>query len=282
MKPGGSGEENMVDSALAQRIATALVLVAVCLPVLIFLPVSAAILLIALVVLLGAWEWSAFIGRVGRIGRIGYLAAIGAVLFAVRWAVPAQPGVLLIVGGGLTWWMVAFLWILRFPRRISPQTTFVCGFLVLVPAWVALYSLVGDAARGRQLLLFALAIVWSADVGAYFAGRVWGRVKLAPNVSPGKTWEGVLGGMAFAAAAAMAGAAVLDYPIAVAAPLGLSVAAISVVGDLTVSMFKRNIGLKDSGRLFPGHGGILDRVDSVTAAAPLFLLEAAWVGWVTL
>lgn len=272
----------MVDSALAQRIATALVLVAVCLPVLIFLPVSASILLLALVVILAAWEWSAFIGPLGRPARIAYLAAVSAALFAVRWVVPAQPGTLLIICAGLVWWVVAFLWILRYPKRISRPTTLVCGFLVLVPAWVALYSLVGSAGKGRELLLFALAIVWSADVGAYFAGRVWGRVKLAPSVSPGKTWEGVLGGLAFAAASAMAGAALLGYPVAVAAPLGLSVAAISIVGDLTVSMFKRNIGLKDSGHLFPGHGGMLDRVDSVTAAAPLFLLEASWAGWVTL
>jgi phosphatidate cytidylyltransferase len=272
----------MADPALAQRIATALVLVAVCLPALLFLPPAVAVLMLAVVVMLGAWEWSAFIGQPGVGGRLAYLAAVAVTLIAVRWVVPRQPGTLIIVSVSLAWWAVAFLWILRYPRRISRPITCACGFLVLVPAWVALFSLIANPGKGRWLLLLALAIVWSADVGAYFAGRIWGRVKLAPQVSPGKTWEGVFGGVAFAAVTATLGAALLGLPIMAAAPLGISVAAISVVGDLTVSMFKRNVGLKDSGHLFPGHGGVLDRVDSVTAAAPLFLLEASWVGWVTL
>ena len=116
-------------------------------------------------------------------------------------------------------------------------------------------------------------------MGAYFAGRRFGRVRLAPRVSPGKTWEGVIGGLICAAITAAAGAAILGHAVGPALPLGMSVAAISVVGDMTVSMFKRNAGLKDSGNLFPGHGGVLDRVDSVTAAAPLFILEAGWLGW---
>jgi phosphatidate cytidylyltransferase len=272
----------VADSALAQRIATALVMVAICLPTVIFLPASYSALLLDVVVVLASWEWSAFIGKPTPLARVAYLVAICVAILAVRWALRFQTAAMSVVWISLGWWAVAFLLVLRYPWRIPGAMTFVCGFLVLVPAWFALYALLESPGDGRWLLLLSLAIVWSADVGAYFAGRYWGRVKLAPQVSPGKTWEGVLGGVAFAAGTAMLGAFLLGHSAPVAAPLGMSVAAISIVGDLTVSMFKRNVGLKDSGHLFPGHGGVLDRVDSVTAAAPLFLLEASWVGWVTL
>ncbi len=128
------------------------------------------------------------------------------------------------------------------------------------------------------LLLFVISIVWAADIGAYFTGKRFGRVKLAPNVSPGKTWEGVLGGLAAVALLALVRARWLEIDFAVLLPFCLAVAIISIVGDLTVSMFKRHAGLKDSGRFFPGHGGVLDRIDSVTAAAPLFALGISWVG----
>jgi phosphatidate cytidylyltransferase len=150
---------------------------------------------------------------------------------------------------------------------------------VLLPAWVSMVGLLETPAHGRKLLLLALAVICAADIGAYFAGRRFGRVKLAARVSPGKTWEGVLGGVTCAALVAVAGSQLLGQSPGPAALLGISVAAVSVVGDLTVSMFKRNAGLKDSGNLFPGHGGVLDRVDSVTAATPLFVLMAGWLGW---
>ena len=138
---------------------------------------------------------------------------------------------------------------------------------MLVPLYVALLLLYQTDAT---LLLFALLVVWAADIGAYFVGKRFGRVKLAPNISPGKTWEGVLGGM------------LLSYwfeaRLAALLPFCLGVAGVSIIGDLTVSMFKRTAGVKDSGKLFPGHGGVLDRIDSVAAAAPVFALGIAWAG----
>jgi phosphatidate cytidylyltransferase len=159
--------------------------------------------------------------------------------------------------------------------------TAVAGLVALLPAWLAMATLWRSEPQGRELLLLSLLVVVAADVGAYFAGHALGRVKLAPRVSPGKTWEGLLGGLAAAALMTSAGALLLGQPVARAASLGLAVGAMSVVGDLTESMFKRSAGLKDSGSLLPGHGGVLDRVDSVAAAAPLFLLGAGWLGWLS-
>jgi phosphatidate cytidylyltransferase len=125
-----------------------------------------------------------------------------------------------------------------------------------------------------------MLIVWVADAGAYFAGKQFGRVKLAPAISPGKTWEGVIGGLLLVGLLAVATGLSRNLDITVFLPFCLGVAAISVVGDLTVSMFKRTVGVKDSGNLFPGHGGVLDRIDSVAAAAPPFGLGLGWLGLV--
>jgi phosphatidate cytidylyltransferase len=269
----------MAASVLAQRIATAVVLVAILLPALLLLPTVATVALIGLLVAGGAWEWSAFVAGQVRARRLAYTALVVLALAAVGVAVPRVVPVAVVAGAGLAWWAAAFVLILRFPVAFDRPVVGLAGLLVLVPAWVALVALLGSGGDGRALLLVALAIVWGADVGAYFTGRAFGRVKLAPRVSPGKTWEGVLGGLACAALVAAAGAAWLGHRPLAAVPLGLAVGAISIVGDLTVSMFKRTAGLKDSGHLLPGHGGILDRVDSVSAAAPLFVLLAGWAGW---
>lgn len=268
----------MPANALKQRVVTAALVVAVLLPAFLLLPKAFGLALIALFVLAGAWEWAAFLPHAGGAKRAAYVALVAALIAAERW-LPVAAGTATVVALGLAWWAAAFAMILRFPVRLAPATTFAGGLLVLLPAWFCLAALLATPRAGRTLLLLALAVVWAADIGAFFAGRRFGRVKLAPRVSPGKTWEGVIGGLACAAATAVAGAAYLGHPPVPAVLLGMSVAAISVVGDLTVSMFKRSAGLKDSGNLFPGHGGVLDRVDSVTAAAPLFLLQAGWLGW---
>ncbi len=269
----------MALNSLAQRIITAAVLVAVLLPAFLLLPKSFGEALIGLFVLGAAWEWSAFLGWRAPALRLGYVATVGGLVVAAYLWVPVAVPLAPLLGASMAWWAVAFALILRFPVSINTAAAGVSGLLVIVPAWVCLVALLNTPVGGRSLLLLVLAIVWAADVGAYFTGRRFGRVRLAPQVSPGKTWEGVIGGLAAATIVAMAGAAVLGRAVLPAIPLGLSVAAISIVGDLTVSVFKRSAGLKDSGNLFPGHGGVLDRIDSVTAAAPLFVLEAGWLGW---
>lgn len=268
----------MALNSLAQRVVTAGTLVAVLLPAFLLLPKAFGLVLIGLFVLGAAWEWSGFLGLGSILPRLACVALVAMLLAASRLMTAVLP-VSVIAACAMLWWALAFILILRFPVPIRRPVAALCGLLVLLPAWLCLAALLYTDIDGRALLLLALAVVWAADVGAYFAGRRLGRVKLAPQVSPGKTWEGVFGGLACAAVTAVAGAAILGHPPVPAVALGLSVGAISIVGDLTVSMFKRNAGLKDSGNLFPGHGGILDRIDSVTAAAPLFLLEAGWLGW---
>jgi phosphatidate cytidylyltransferase len=150
-----------------------------------------------------------------------------------------------------------------------------CGLPVLVPAFIALARLqvtTMEFARGPQIVLWLVLMVIFADIGAYFTGRRWGRRKLAPRVSPGKTQEGALGGLSMAALAGWGGAVYFGFPPLAAVGFGCAVGVFSIIGDLTESMFKRAAGLKDSGALLPGHGGLLDRIDSVTAAAPLYAL----------
>jgi len=269
---------------LLQRIVTGVILLAVLLIVFFRLPQPAAVGVLGAFVVVAAWEWSAFLPLQRLVSRAAYSLLVLGLLAISLWAFPARVPLLPLLWVSLLWWLVAFSWVLRFPMKINPFVGAVCGVLVIVPAWVALITLLGlpghdaEPGRGAEYVLFVLMIVWAADIGAYFVGRRLGRTKLAPSVSPGKTWEGLAGGLVGSVIVALCGAWWFGWPAWFLVPLAASVTAISVVGDLTVSMFKRNAGLKDSGNLFPGHGGVLDRVDSVTAAVPLFALEMTWFG----
>ena len=258
---------------LKERVITALIAVAVLLLVLFAVPALIAEFVIALLILAGAWEWSGFLGADTLRTRIIYVVVIATALALVTWQAPEINGALFQLA--LAWWVAALVWIFYYPTPIPPVLRWVGGVLVLVPLYNALIVLYH---AGPFILLGALLIVWAADTGAFVAGKVIGRVKLAPQISPGKTWEGVIGGLATVALLSLVAALVSDARIAVLVPFCLAVACASVVGDLTVSMFKRTAGLKDSGALFPGHGGVLDRIDSVSAAAPLFALGISWTG----
>jgi phosphatidate cytidylyltransferase len=205
-----------------------------------------------------------------------------ALLLAVSaWLVPAIIGLQIVLWIALLWWAVAFLWILRYPTSVPPAVAALAGLLVLIPSWLALVAILRVPEHGPAFALLALCVVFAGDIGAFFAGHRFGRVKLAPQVSPGKTWEGLIGGVLLAALTAAAGGAFLGLSPVIMVPVGLGVAALSVVGDLTESMFKRSVGAKDSGHLIPGHGGVLDRIDSITAAMPLFALVLSWLGMST-
>lgn len=258
---------------LKTRVITAVIALAAIAVVLFVVPPQYTEIIIGLLLLGAAWEWSSFLGTEKSTVRVAYTALIGACLLSVHAANEAQLALLLQAAGA--WWFLALLWTLRFPTPIPVLVRWLCGVLVIVPLFAALFTLLR---LGLEYFIFALLIVWVADGGAYFAGKYLGRVKLAPAISPGKTWEGVIGGLALVAVLAIAASVLKELPIGVVLPFCLGVAAISVVGDLTVSMFKRTAGVKDSGTLFPGHGGILDRIDSIAAAAPLFALGLTWLG----
>ena len=159
----------------------------------------------------------------------------------------------------------------KLDAALREARTVVTAAPALVPAWLSLMRLRLDQPNGAQWMLFVLILVWVADIGAYFFGGRYGRLHLAPAVSPGKTWEGVLGGVILATVIAVCGSLWFRIPPVLFVPLCLAGVAFSIVGDLTESLLKRFAGIKDSGSVFPGHGGVMDRINSVTGAAPVLL-----------
>lgn len=255
------------------RIVTAIIALAVLGVVLFAVPEMVVRAVIGLLMLAGAWEWSGFLGRTGLVGRLSYVVMIAAMLVSLTLYFPMYTEQILLIG--LVWWFIALIWTFFYPTRIPTAVRWLGGILVLLPLYAALILLY---TTDPMILLFAMMIVWVADSGAYFVGKAIGRVKLAPRISPGKTWEGVIGGLIAVVLLTLARSYWVDTNLSVLVPFCLAVATLSIVGDLTVSMFKRTVGVKDSGKLFPGHGGVLDRIDSIAAAAPLFAFGLSWVG----
>ena len=264
---------------LRQRIITAVVLLAVLAGVVLLLPPPGALITLTLAISLGIWEWSQFLGLKSLLWRLLYVVVVLASMVAV-WLYSFQPGALqLVLQITLAWWLVVFVWVTRFPTAIPMAVGVLSGILVLVPAWLALSRLL-VAENGVLWVVFVLLVVWATDIGAFAVGKLFGRIKLIPKVSPGKTWEGAIGGIALATIVAFAGALYFKQDPLSFVSLCIAVAVISVIGDLIVSIFKRHNGLKDSGQIFPGHGGMLDRIDSICSAAPVFVLGLSWQGLV--
>jgi phosphatidate cytidylyltransferase len=259
-------------------VVTALLLAAALVAILFWLPGPVAVGAIMAVVAAGAWEWAGFVGLQSSRARAGYLLAVG-LATAAAWWLSGFPGVLpALLWATLAWWLAGFAWVVLAPGRVSRSAAALAGLLVLVPAAVAIGRLAGHEPDGRRLLFLLVLLIAAADVGAYFGGRRFGRHKLAPRVSPGKTWEGLAAGVLAALLVAAAMARLLDLPALPWLAICLVVVLLSVVGDLLESMFKRRAGLKDSSALLPGHGGVLDRIDSLTAAGPAFLLGLLLLG----
>ena len=271
---------------LRTRLISAVILIPLVVYGVLYLSTDTFSLILALILLAGMWEWGRLALLTHVAARIVYLAVIVG-LFGLCLAVGFEPIATPVLILACAWWLVALIWLTR-PQWCAAHTSLctavklVAGILVCVPAWLALGLMHGAADDGPRLVLILLVTVWLADSGAYFAGRYFGRHKLAPVVSPGKTWEGVYGGllasMLFAAAVAWL---LLDASLTWTAKfvmVMLLAMMFSIVGDLLVSLFKRQSGLKDSGSIIPGHGGIFDRIDSLVAAAPLFLSGYWWLG----
>ena len=260
---------------LKTRVITGCILGALLLLGLFLLPPFWAVLAFGLVFTIGAWEWAGFGALRKFLARALYTLAVALALGFSWWWTDTPAHLIILMSAACGWWVIAFFWLTLAPAWHRPALTLLCGLAVLAPAFVALARLQTSAAgfaRGPLIVLWLVLMVCAADIGAYFAGRAFGQRKLAPRVSPGKTWEGAMGGLAMLAVVAGGGALYFGLPPLTVVVFGCCVGIFSIIGDLTESMFKRAAALKDSGTLLPGHGGLLDRIDSVTAAAPLYAL----------
>lgn len=272
-------------SSLVKRIVAGAILAGVMIGATLILPTPWFALLTAVFVLVGTWEWSAMAGWTSPGRRLAYAACSGLVLLATAWLVGREAGLWAVLLAGLAWWLTALAWVVRAQQGLPvdaldhPGVRLVTGWLLVAPAFGALVGLHGTPESGPHLVVYLLILVSTADSAAYFVGRRFGKRRLASNVSPGKSLEGVAGAMAAVAVIAAAAAALggLDRPLAFVI-LSLATALVSILGDLTESTFKRRAGVKDSGTIIPGHGGILDRIDGYTAAAPIFALGCLWQG----
>ena len=271
-------------SSLRQRTWTAVILGPVVIGAVLWLPPSGFAVFLALVVLVGAWEWGGLVGLETRTARGGYLGLVAVIIGGLWFAPDWRPW---IIGLGVGWWVIQVVILTRI-RRIDPRSgpdvaAALAGLLVLSAPWGALVQLRASAATGPLLVLFLFLLVWIADSAAYFVGRRWGHAKLAPVLSPGKTLAGVYGALVSAGLGGILLSFLFSAGIAQVlffAFLCTVTVAISIVGDLYESLLKRRRGVKDSGQLLPGHGGMLDRIDSLTAAAPVFTLGISYLGWV--
>ena len=269
---------------LKQRIITAAIMLPVAIIGFFLLDGAAFALFIGLVVVVGAWEWARMAGYKSQEKRVGYALGVALALL-VLYQLPALAPWLLIAS--LLWWVAATFLVVGYPATSrfwgGSRGSLLIGLLVLLPSWQALVVL-KQWPLGNWLILAAMVLVWAADIGAYFSGKTFGRRKLAPQVSPGKSWEGLVGGLLTSLLITLCVGLYRGWTTGelLLALLGAAlVVLISVVGDLNESMFRRSSGIKDSSQLLPGHGGVMDRIDSLTAALPVFAVFLWLAGWGT-
>ncbi len=242
----------------------------------------------ACVFLVGAWEWG-YISRIGKPMAHVFYVVLLALMLGSLWYIANDmqfsvvPAILMIV---FAFWLLAIISIVRFKGSLASAPTvrlllfLLAGIFVLCGSYYALLVLRENTEFGPNYVMFVFILIWVADTGAYFSGRQWGRHKLAPVVSPGKSWEGVVGALGCTLLIGWAGGVYFDVAKSQLLPfiiVCLITVMFSIVGDLFESLVKRSGGVKDSGNILPGHGGVMDRIDSLTAAAPVFLLSV----WVT-
>lgn len=287
---------------LIKRIITALVLAPLAIGSIFYMSLEQFALFILAVMAIGAWEWGPLMGFENKRRRIAFVVATTGLIAALWYLLPLShvwlatsklhPYVTYILWLAVAWWALSAALTFLYPRYSKFWSSHrsvrgVFGWLTLVPTWLAFMVLRGDhyasdPYHGAQLIMALFIMVWSADIGAYFVGKSLGKHKLMPNVSPGKTMEGFIGGVIFACILTSIAGYILawnneQYLLAIG--ITALITTISVLGDLNESMFKRQAGIKDSGSILPGHGGVLDRIDSLTATAPVFALCYATLGW---
>jgi len=287
---------------LKQRIITALIIAPLAIAAIFYMSLENFSFFIMSVMAIGAWEWGPLMGFENKRRRIAFVITTITLISFIWYLFPLlsfwssrfelQLFVQYILWLAVLWWLLSATLTFLYPRYSSFWASHrsvrgVFGWLTLIPTWLAFVVLrsndyVNDQYHGAQLIMFLFLMVWSADIGAYFVGKSVGKHKLMPNVSPGKTMEGFIGGVIFACILVSIAGYSLDWQlpqILLVLCVTLLITTISVLGDLNESMFKRQAGIKDSGSILPGHGGILDRIDSLTATAPIYALCYASFGW---
>lgn len=270
------------------RVIAALIMAPVAICAILLLPTQWLAAAAALVFLIGLWEWLKLSGVDDSLARTVLLVLNLLVMVLLVWA---SAGSLVLfqltalIGAG--WWVLALFWLRHFNVGAdhagrARALKMLAGSLAIIPAWASLVLIHASSSNGHLWLLTALMLVWAADSGAYFAGRTFGKRKLAPRISPNKTVEGLIGGLVAGLIIAVifglvAGVSASKIP---ALLLATAIAVLaSVLGDLFESLLKRHAGAKDSGHIIPGHGGVLDRVDGVLAALPIFALAKEILGF---
>lgn len=261
---------------LKQRLITAALLAPLALFGVFGLQLPAFLFLMDAVILVAAWEWANLSGYQSAKARLVYTFIVAVLVAIAHYYQTSLPSEFVFQFSVISWCAALYV-VLKYPAISgwgSRWARGLIGLVVLLPCWFAFVDM--KAAVDGELLIFLLfLLVWGADVGAYFAGKRFGRVKLAPDVSPGKTREGLYGGLLVCLVVAVGYGLILGYgakQLFLLVVLAFVTGLISVLGDLFESMLKRHRGIKDSSQLLPGHGGVLDRIDSLTAAAPLFVL----------
>lgn len=269
---------------LKYRLLTAAILAPLVILAIFKLPDISFSATLGIFIAIGAWEWSRLCGLQTIVTRIVYLIFFSACLFLV-WRVLETGNltlIILILALSLGWWLLSIFILLAYQHGrdiLAGQVTIklVLGLILLIPVFAALLGLRHGVGYGPEYVMYLLLLIWVADSMAYFTGRQWGKRKLLSKVSPGKSWEGVMGALLGALIVSITGAFYFELPLISFVILGMVITAISIIGDLTESLFKRQVHLKDSGSLLPGHGGMLDRIDSLTSAAPFFFAGMIWI-----
>ena len=260
---------------LLSRIITALVLAPLALAGVFLLPPAWFALIFWAVAALGCFEWANLLHLEKTAQKLAYVAGYGVLAGALYFGVASYAAALWL---GALIWLFAVIGVLVYPKgtEIYRQRLLMglLGWALFVAAWSGLV-VIRSAPQGSFWLVWLFVLVWGADIGAYFSGRALGKRKLAPAVSPGKSWEGAMGGFVLAGILCGVGAALLQADLRLWLPLTAGLIVLSVFGDLFESVMKRSSGVKDSGTLLPGHGGVLDRIDSLLAVLPVFAL--VWV-----
>lgn len=266
---------------LKTRVITAIVLLLLVLGVIFYLPPLGFAVGLAIFILIGAWEWSGLLGDTHKLMRAIYVFLVVVCMALINFF---PIGIPLLIGGLIWLWILLSLIAYQVNDNALgfryPLVRALGGIFVLVSAWVALLVLRSEALFGPAWLVYVLCIIWSADVGAYFSGRLWGNKSFFPKVSPNKTLAGFWGGMLLALIVIVIGGLLMHLnwqSLLWVMGLGIMTAVFSVIGDLGISLMKRISNKKDSGSIIPGHGGVLDRLDSITAATVIFVLLASLI-----